>query len=196
MKKAIFFIFLFLAGFAFISLNRANAVTRCIYGPNEVVGARECGQPNYCRGCDLVNDVTTCSTDSNSIPIASSCQTLRTDVHEANSPVCAASCQPPPAPPVCQTITCFGNSGAGGICTYGDAALGKNSDVASCQSDKCGGGTLVPGHTVSVCQSNNCYYNSCECWPNSACPTPAPTPNACPLPPQVTNVRVECPYCQ
>lgn len=189
MKKIIFFVSLFFLGFIFVSIKNVNAIVRCVYGPNEVAGQRECGQPNYCRGCDLVNDVTTCSTDSNSIPIASTCQTLRTDVHEANSPLCAASCQP--APPVCQTITCFGNSGAGGICSPG----APNVDVATCQSDKCGGGTLVPGHTISVCQSNNCYYNSCECWPNAACPTPTPAPNSCPVPPAVTNIRVECPYC-
>lgn len=61
--------------------------------------------------------------------------------------------------------------GAGGTCTYGDPIQGKNSNIGQCTSFKCpsqpGG---VPGHTVSVCQSNNCYANSCECWPDSACP--------------------------
>lgn len=201
MKKAILFILLFFLGVAFIKLNYANAVDACVYTPNETVGTRQCGQPSYCSGCNWVNDVTTCSTDSNSNPIPSTCQFIKTDIHEANSSECVSTCATPA--PTCRQITCGGEPGAGGICKYGTAGSppggGDNVDIGTCQYDECPGGP-VPGHTISVCLSTGCYENSCECWPNSPCPaatlTPiiAPAP-VCPVPPTVTNIRVTCPYC-
>lgn len=83
----------------------------------------------------------------------------------------------------CPTITCGTNSGAGGICSYGDPVQGKNSNVSGCTAT-CPNGKRVPGFSVSVCQTNNCYFNDCTCYPNAgACDSaPTPTPLSTPSP--------------
>lgn len=217
MRKAILFILIFFLGFLFANTKYANATDACNYNTSYSISSIVyCGLPNYCSGCDTVNKVVVCQTDSNGKIIGdiNNCQYVQTDIHKANDiPNCAATCATPaPSPVVCQTITCFGNSGAGGSCGYGTAGsppgggnnvdIGINNTLGSCTSYKCASTPNgVPGHTVSVCQSNNCYFNSCDCWPDNACPlpaTPAPTfaPAAvCPVPPSVNNIRVTCPYC-
>lgn len=76
----------------------------------------------------------------------------------------------------CPTITCGTNSGAGGVCSFGTS---PNSNVPGCTAT-CPDGRRVEGFSVSACQSNNCYFNDCTCYPNpgacdsSSTPTPAP----------------------
>lgn len=80
----------------------------------------------------------------------------------------------------CPTITCGTNSGAGGVCTYGTS---PNSNVSGCTAT-CPNGKIVPGFSVSVCQSNSCYFNDCTCYPNPGeCdnqPVSTPTPVSIP----------------
>lgn len=200
MKKTLFAILFFL-GFVFVSLNYAKAdvpayvcSSSTTYAPGTVV---RCGLlPNFCTSCNLYNHVVNCTADSSGhLPATidmNTCTYVEDLLHEANAAECAeeASCKPPP---VCPGITCVGNSGAGGSCSY---PASPNVDIGSCTSYKCASAPNgVPGHTISVCQSNNCYFNSCECWPNAPCPAPVQAPTSCPVPPAVTNVRVECPYC-
>lgn len=187
--KRILLIFIFFLTLILNSFNPIQAQTGCVFPPNTTV---DCGGENYCKvgTCDLVNDIERCETDANSNK--SNCFFLRTELHEANSPVCAAECKP--SPPVCETITCFGVDNAGGTCSYPGS---PNSNIPGCTATCPGTGKKVPGFTVSACQTNNCFYNDCTCYPNAGeCVTPPPAPNlSCPVPPAVTNVRVECPYC-
>lgn len=202
MKKTIFFIILFFLGFLFTKVNYVNAIDPCnadaTYDANSSV---LCGLPNFCRTCDAVNNVVNCATDSNGKIIGpiESCPLVRTDIHQANAPECASTCATPA--PTCPTIICGTNSGAGGICELGNPNTGKNSSIPGCTAT-CPDGSQVPGYSVSVCQSNNCYYNDCTCYPILCQSTPAPTPAPtfapapiCPIPPPVNNIRVTCPYC-
>lgn len=169
------------------------------YTPGQVV---RCGLlPNFCTGCDLYNHVVSCTADSSGhLPVAiDSCPFVEDLLHEKNAPLCAdtPACKPPPS--TCPFIDCVDKNGsnqpitgAGGSCTYPGATDPK---IPGCTA-LCPDGSKVPGSVVSVCQRDNCYYNSCQCWPNSACPALIQAPTSCPVPPQVTNVRVECPFCQ
>lgn len=202
----------------FLSSRYVNA--RDVCDPNSTYpsdSSVECGLlPNFCKSgsCDLWNTVVSCKTDSAGKIIGpidtTNCTWIREDNHQTNAPECASSCTTPP--PTCPTITCFGNSGAGGICGYGikgtpptggdNVDIGTNGTLGACTSYKCASAPNgVPGHTVSACQSDGCYFNSCECWPDNTCPPPAipapifaPAP-FCPAPPPVNNIRVTCPYC-
>ena len=80
-----------------------------------------------------------------------------------NDPAACNAVNPP-----CPQITCGGNPGAGGTCSYPSS---PNVNIGSCSYFCSNIGQSVPGHTISVCQSNNCYANSCQCWPDNPCPT-------------------------
>lgn len=202
MKKAIFAILFFL-GFIFANLNYAKADVPafvCSSNASYPVGHVErCGLlPNFCKGCDLYNEVVDCTADaSGHLPATidkNTCKYVEDLPHEKKSSKCAETpaCKPPP---VCQTITCFDVDNAGGTCDFSGRT--PNSNIAGCTATCPGTGKKVPGFTVSACQTDNCFYNDCTCYPNAgACETPTPAPNlSCPVPPAVKNVRVECPYC-
>lgn len=206
MNKAILAILFFL-GFMFAGLSYTKAEVPAYvcssntkYDPGQVV---RCGLlPNFCKGCDLYNEVVNCTANQEGFLPATidknTCTYVEDLPHEQKSPECAEkpSCKPPPSS--CPFIDCVDKNGsnppitgAGGSCTYPGATDPK---IPGCTA-LCPDGSKVPGSVVSVCQRDNCYYNSCQCWPNAPCPAPVQAPVSCPVPPAVTNVRVECPYC-
>ena len=76
----------------------------------------------------------------------------------------------------CPTITCGTNSGAGGVCSFGTS---PDSNVSGCNAT-CPNGQQVPGYSISACQSKNCYYNDCTCYPNPGACDSSPTPTSAP----------------
>ncbi len=115
-------------------------------------------------------------------------------------------CYKTPNAPVCKqpgytSDICNGNPfGAGGVC---DPATSQRVVSLPC-TKTCPDGSKVSGTSVSTCQADGCYHNSCSC--DATCPsggggggggtTPTPTPSIAPvnIPNQIScSITPTCP---